>query len=493
MLFTTLCFLSTFNFSEVLASEEKEIIEGIYIDSVHIGTMTKEEANDAIVNYIEELKEKTITVEIEDESEQVSLGELGFTNREHDFIEQAINIGETGNLINRYKEIKEVSHNNLMFSLEYIFDENLFNEFAETKLSAYNIPAQNASLKREGGKFVYFEHVVGRSVVVEETIKSIEKAVNENWNKDNFSISAVISFEEPKYKRDMVEKVDSNLGSFTTNYSNSSSSRAANLDNGAKLINNTVLYPGEEFNAYELLAPFSTSNGYSVGGAYSNGMLVDSIGGGACQVTTTIYNAALYAEMDITERAAHSMTVSYVDLSRDAAIAGTYKNLRFINNTEYPVLIQSYTKNRNITFTIWGHETRPANRTVKYETVVLSKKNPPEDKITKDPTKPTSYKQTTQSSYTGYVAELYKIVYEDGKQVSRERVNKSSYMAAPRYVTIGTMEETKPEPTEAPDPTKPAETAASEAETAASEPATPEPAGTEPATPEPVQEVDPAA
>ena len=450
--FVAVCIMSVLSFNNVSAREEIEINDGVYIDSVHIGGMTREEANEAVDKYVDDLKTTTITLEVEENSEQVTLDKLGFAYKEHDYIEQATSIGESGNLLKRYKEMKDIAHNNLIFQLEYSLDSNLIKDFVETKLSAYDIEAKNASLKREGGEFVYSDHTVGRHVQVEETIELVKESIHVNWDKENITLGAVVLQDEPEFTRDIVEKVDSVLGTYTTSFSSSSSSRAANLSHGAKLVNNTVLYPGDEFNAYDILAPFTISNGYSVGGAYENGMLVDSIGGGACQVTTTLYNSAIYAELDITERSAHSMTVSYVDLARDAAIAGTYKNLRFVNNTDYPILVQGYTKNRNITFTIWGHETRPENRKIEYKTVVLSQKNPPADVVTEDPTLPITYNKSTQSPHTGYVAELYKIVYEGGKEVSREVVNKSSYMASPRYVTIGTMPEPTPEPTPTPDP-----------------------------------------
>lgn len=454
ILFMALCVFSILRLSykDVFAMEEKTLKDGVYIDSVHVGGMTVEEAKKAVNNYIEEMKTKTITIEIEEDTEEVSLSNLGLDNEDIGFIEETIQIGETGNVIRRYKEIKDVAHNNLVYTLEFNVDNRSVREFVETKLSTHDIPSKNASLKREGGNFVYSDHEIGRYIEVDDTIKLIEDAVSNEWDKDDIKLVAAVSPDEPEITRDMVEKVDSRLGSYTTNYSSSSSSRAANQTNGAKLINNTVLYPGEEFSAYEKLTPFSIANGYSVGGAYVQGKVVDSIGGGACQVTTTLYNAALYAELEITERAAHSMTVSYVDLARDAAIAGTYKNLKFKNNTEYPVLIQGFTKGRNITFTIWGHETRPENRKVAFETVVLSTRKPPKDKVKEDDTQLESYEETTQSARTGYVAELYKIVSADGKQVSRERVNKSSYMASPRYVTVGTMPEPSPTPTPTPTP-----------------------------------------
>lgn len=451
IIFMGLCFFSLLSYKDVSAMEERTLKDGVYIDSVHLGGMTAEEAKEAVNDYVEELKSKTITIKIEEDTEEVSLGDLGLENEDIDFIEETMQIGKTGNVIRRYKEIKDVAHNNLVYTLEFNIDNRTVREFVETKLSTYDIPSKNASLKREGGKFVYSDHEIGRTIEVDDTIKLIKDAVSNEWNKEDIKLAAVVSSEEPEITRDMVEKVDSKLGSFTTNYSSSSSSRAANQTNGAKLINNTILYPGEEFSAYEKLAPFSASNGYLVGGAYVQGKLVDSIGGGACQVTTTLYNAALYAELEITERSEHSMTVSYVDLARDAAIAGTYKNLKFKNNTEYPILIQGYTKGRNITFTVWGNETRPDNRKVAFETVVVSSKNPPNDVVEEDDTKPETYEKTTQSAHKGYVAELYKIVTVDGKQVSRERVNRSSYMASPRYVTVGTMPEPSPTPEITPD------------------------------------------
>ena len=109
-------------------------------------------------------------------------------------------------------------------------------------------------------------------------------------------------------------------------------------------------------------------SGYAMAGSYLNGEVVDSMGGGICQVSTTLYNAVLRAELNVTERSPHSMTVHYVDLSEDAAIAGTYKDLKFVNSTEYPIYIEGYTtSDKKITFNIYGKETRDKNRTISFE------------------------------------------------------------------------------------------------------------------------------
>ena len=437
-----ICFFSTMIVSKVSTAQEDETIsQGIYIDSIHVGGMTEKQAKDAVQDYMNDLKSKTVTVNIEDKSETVSLKELGYSQEDNDFIEQAIKVGKEGNLIKRYKDLKDVQVDNLVYNLTFKTDDKKIKEFLKTKCSIYDVEPLNATVRRENGTFVYTDEVIGKKLEVQETLSTIKSALSDGWNQEDIIITGKVVEDRPQYTREMVERVDSILGSYSTTYTTSSSDRAGNLANGAKLINNTILYPGDEFSAYEKLTPFTPENGYYAAGSYLNGKVVDSIGGGACQVTTTLYNAVLESELEVTERASHSMSIGYVDLSRDAAIAGTWKNLKFKNNTDAPVLIQAYTQGRTITFNIWGEETRDtANRRVKYETVILSETQPGPDVVTKDPTKPTTYEVTTQSAHIGYVAELYKVIYENGVEVSRTRINRSYYNASPRYVTIGTME-----------------------------------------------------
>ncbi len=443
-----LCLSSVFISGKVYAeSEDEVIIKGVYIDSIHIGGMTVEEAKQTVQVYVDGLKEKKITVNVDNNQESITLGDLDYHVVDNNYVEQVLGVGKDGNLIKRYKELKDVEENNLVFHLEYTLNEEKIKEFVEDKLSAYNVPALNASVLRENGVFKYTDEVIGRKVDVEDTIETIRLAITEGWEQQNLTLQAVVLDDMPEVATEIVKNCNALLATFSTTYATSSADRAGNLDNGAKLINNTVLYPGDVFSAYEKLTPFTVENGYFQAGAYANGKVIDSIGGGACQVTTTLYNAVLLSELEVVERFAHSMTISYVDLSRDAAIAGTWKDLKFKNNTESAVLIEAITSGRTITFNIWGNETRDTvNRKIAFETVVLDQKAPGEDVVTEDPTKPTTYQVTTQSAHIGYTTELYKIVYENGIEVSRTRINKSVYNSSPKYVTVGTMEVEPEEP-----------------------------------------------
>ena len=117
--------------------------------------------------------------------------------------------------------------------------------------------------------------------------------------------------------------------------------RKQNVAVGAEKINGTLVQPGEEFSVEAVVVPFDAENGYALAASYEMGKVVDSYGGGICQVSTTLYVAVLKAELEVTERYSHSMIVHYVDPSMDAAIAEGLKDLKFINNTDAPIYIEA--------------------------------------------------------------------------------------------------------------------------------------------------------
>lgn len=431
--------------SMALAAEhETTIVSGVFIDTINISGMTGEQAQEAVDALVAELQDKRIAIIVGDEVVYSSMKDLGYRCEPNNYVEQALGLATQGNMVKRYKDTKDIENGNIIYPLSFTYDEKKLRKLVEEKVTLYNIEPVNATFSRENGKFVYIDHKVGSKVDVDRTVEQVKNSL-ENWNRMDIVVNAVMVEDMPVFTKEILESCNTVLGEFTTEYKDSAEGRAANLANGARLINNTVLLPGEEFSALDSLLPFSEGNGYYVANSYSNGMIVESVGGGACQVTTTLYNAVLFAELNIVERSAHSMTVSYVPLSMDAAVAEYSKNFRFSNNQDYPILIEAFSKDRIITFRIWGHETRDTSRRKLEFVSVTTKEIQPsaKDIITKDPTRPTTYRKVTQKARMGYKSELYKVVYEEGKEVERVLINRSSYAAAPNHITIGTKKDTK--------------------------------------------------
>ena len=355
-----------------------------------------------------------------------------------EILEEAANFGRDGDILRCYKELKDLEFNNKVYNIGFDFDKNKIKSLIEENAEQYNQEAVNASLvKTETG----FQVTEGQSGMVVDTAASADAVYDYlagEWDGTECDVDLVISVDEPAGTAEDLAKVKDVLGTFTTSFSTSGGSRSANVSNGCSLINGTTLYPGEEFSTYEAVAPFSQANGYYMAGSYLNGQVVDSLGGGICQVSTTLYNAVLLSELEVTERYNHSMIVTYVDPSADAAIAeSSGKDFKFVNNTEYPVYIEgSTTPDKQITFTIYGVETRDSNREISYESVVLERINPDTEVIHADASRPVGY-CSVQSAHIGYKAQLWKVVRENGVEVSREQVNSSSYMKAPRSATVG--------------------------------------------------------
>ena len=196
------------------------------------------------------------------------------------------------------------------------------------------------------------------------------------------------------------------LGSFYTYFNSGEVGRNNNIRRAADLINNLTLLPGQSFSMNESIGPVALDNGYYIALVIANGEFVEGIGGGVCQVATTLYMAVLHAELEILQRRAHSRMVGYVPGAFDAVLATPYLDLRFRNDQATPITIETIFDYRNsrLTINILGQETRPAGRTISFESVHAAEND----------------------RYVSY--HLYKLVNYNGA-FTRIRINISTYRA----------------------------------------------------------------
>lgn len=421
------------------AQSAETIKNGIFAGDIDLSGMSTEEATRAVEAYVEGLESTEITLLAAADTEVVvTAGELGVFWANPELVDEAAEVGSRGNVIERYKLLKDLEKEKLVFPVEISFDLQAISDLLLERCVQYDVKAEDATLVRENGEFRVVGGRTGYALDVETSVDRVSERLMKDWDGQPCTIALDVEVEEPRGKAEDLAQVKDVLGTFTTSYSSSGSNRSANVANGCALINGTLLYPGDEFSTYESVAPFSQANGYYMAGSYMNGKVVDSLGGGICQVSTTLYNAVLLAELEVTERNNHSMIVTYVEPSADAAIAeSSGKDFKFVNNLDYPVYIEGFTQNKRITFTIYGRETRDAGREIRYESKVLEVNNPPADMLYADASKPLGY-VVWDSAHVGYKAQLWKVVLENGTEVSRTQVNSSSYKMVPRSATVGT-------------------------------------------------------
>lgn len=420
-------------------SEDKTILEGIYMDQIDLSGMTVEEATNTVNAFVDELKQRVVTFGAVDEHYvAITVGDLSLNWTNPEVLEEAAGLGKQGNVVQRYKAIQDLKHGKKIYPLTLSVDKDIIRTVMLEQCAEYDIPAVNTSLQREGEGFIVVEGQTGLSTNIEETVTKTYDYLTNGWNYQDASIDVVVDVTQPKGSAEELAVVKDVLGTFTTSYSTSGQARRANVENGTRLINGITLYPGDEFSTYNSVKPFTEANGYFPAGSYLNGKVVDSIGGGICQVSTTLYNAVLLSELEVTERHNHSMIVSYVEPSMDAAIAESAgKDFKFKNNLNHPIYIEGTTQNRKVTFTIYGLEERSQDHKVKYESEVLKVTQPDSEIIVQNAGMPIG-SVVVESAHIGYVAQLWRVIEENGQEISREVINKSNYKVSPRSATVGT-------------------------------------------------------
>ena len=418
-------------------ADEKDVIPNtVYIGDIDVSGMTASEAERALASYTDSLKNTVFTLTTGDKSIQVSAEDMGLEIANPEVIEEALNLGKAGNLISRYKDKKELEREPKRFEIAFGSNEDKITTLLGVNTENLNQEAVNCGLSRENGAFTITEGADGIDVDVEGSVEAIQNYLANEWTGSNATIELSTVVTKPQGSREELSRVKDVLGSFHTDYSSSAAGRAKNVQNGAEKINGSVIYPGEQFSVYEAVSPFDAENGYELAGSYENGTTVQTYGGGICQVSTTLYNAVILSELQVDERYNHSMIVTYVQPSMDAAIAGTAKDLKFTNSTDAPIYIEGYTSGGQIYFTIYGEESRPSNRKVTFESETISKTEPGVT-LQADGGHGIGYFATLTSSHTGYTARLWKVVTVDGVEESRTEFNSSRYNPSNRVLAVG--------------------------------------------------------
>ena len=422
------------------AAGDRVIPRGIYIGPVDVGGMTADQAKTAVGAFLEDAGGVRLSLkDDEGEAQGVTPRAMGLSWKNPEIVQEAFNYGKRGNAVRRYKELKDLEHHMKHLDLEVTLDEKLVREWLEENAERYEQKAVNYELHRQNGAFVITNGNRGSELDKEESLKRIMSKVSEDWDFGPADIELAIVVQEPMGSKEELESVKDILGTYTTSYRSSGGARSANVENGCRLINDTTVYPGQEFSVLSAITPFTEGNGYQLAASYQNGQVVDSLGGGICQVSTTLYNAVLLAELAVKERHNHSMIVTYVSPSADAAIAeSTNKDFKFVNDLDTPIYIEGITdSDKRITFNIYGKETRDPGHKVSFESETLEKIMPEGDVINANASLPAGEVQI-QSAHIGYRAQLWKIVTENGVQVSRDVINSSNYKMVPRIATVGT-------------------------------------------------------
>lgn len=296
-------------------------------------------------------------------------------------------------------------------TVDFLWNEEYVTERMRLLERMVECDRKNATVRWKDGRIEVEESHKGFCLSLEEwqqaagqMAKEMEERLQNGWQKETIlRLTGKGTVLLPEVTTDRAKSCDTVIGTFATSYAGAGTGRRQNIENGARKLHNIVILPGEEFSVAEALLPFTEGNGYAPGGTYIDGVLAESIGGGVCQLSTTLYNALLYTKLDITRRSSHSMPVGYIPLGRDAAIAGDYKDLRFKNTTKVPVLLLCEATGKEVKVTLYGQE-GAGRENVTFESIVTEEKG------------------------TGTLVETYRIETGGEGEKVREKISEDRYI-----------------------------------------------------------------
>ena len=406
----------------LLMLNKNTIYPETYIDGINVSNLTRDEAIITIKNeYENQLENLKFNLVYEDYRRQLNYRDLGYTYSYEKAVEKAYNLGRQGSIIRRIGEIYWSRKQAVIISLESDYEEKLLNAIIDDVASGISRQAQDATILRQDGKFHITKEKDGLEVDKELLKDRIAKGF-ESFSQENIAIPLVST--APQITEERLQTIKEVIGEFSTVFNLQAVGRSKNISIAAGKINSTVLMPQEEFSFNQRTGPTGMAQGYQEAPVILKGELVPGIGGGVCQVSTTLYNAAVRANLDITTRRNHSLTVAYVPLGHDAAVAYDQLDLRFKNNFKTPIYIESFVSGNRIHARIYGQKKDKVKINLISEVLEVIE---PQTEIIKDPNLLYGETKVERDAKKGYRVSTYKVYYENGREIKREHISKDYY------------------------------------------------------------------
>ena len=475
-----------------------KIINRVYIGDINVSNLSQEEAKEKIETWYKETALSNIELTYNELSENITIEQFDASINIDELIKKACQIGKSGNIIKDNYEIlfTLLFKNKIELNIQ-LNDENIDKKIEEIngklpdslQKSNYYIEKDNLIIKKgkrgiqinseelkkqlkevikkeENRKIIIpVNEIIPEEINIEKIYNEIKKdaqnayisqeplEVHSHVNGVDFAISleeAKNILEEQKEEyiiplKITIPEITLNdlgkeafpqiLGTFSTTYNTSNQNRITNLKLASEKIDGTIILPGETFSYNKVVGERTIAKGYKEAAVYAGGKVVDGIGGGICQLSSTLYNSVLYANLEITSRSNHRFLTSYVTAGRDATVSWGTIDFCFKNTRSYPIKITSEVKNGVVTTSIYGIKEEK-----EYEVVIESKVTeviPYSTKYVKDSTLKEDEEEIVQYGANGAKSETYKIVKYNGIVVSREQISSDIYSPLERIVKRG--------------------------------------------------------
>lgn len=418
------------------------IARNVTIEGVAVAGLTPEEAVSRVMaEWVRHLPQE-IGLAAGSDKWMLSPQELGSKLLLQQAGAQAMQVGRRGGLLERTRERLVTWWQTHQVRVECAIDEAKLTERLVELTQEVDRQPQNATVKVEGDEVTPIAGKKGRRLDLERTKQVLLAALQDPTTS---LVPLVVEEQAPTITVDDLKHFDTVLASYTTRYNTGQKNRSHNIELAVKALDRTVVKPGEVFSLNEVLGPRQPEFGYKDAVTFIRGEISSSSGGGVCQISSTVYNGALLANMEMIRRSHHSMPVHYVPMGRDATVFYGQIDLQFKNSLTHPVLILASAAKGELTVEFLGyHEDDYEVEILRSGVSVL----PFETKETEDPELEEGKREVDKKGRKGYRVTVTRVVKKDGEEVGRQRLHTDTYRPQAEEVRVGAKgkEEALPEP-----------------------------------------------
>ena len=306
--------------------------------------------------------------------------------------------------------------------------KNSISQELEELAKEWDVPSKISTLDHydnQKGQFVFREGCAGSRIDRDQLANDILAAIHEN------RMDAVVEVqshkEAPSISCDEVKASYKTLVTFTTETTDNDK-RNTNVRLAAEALNGTIVQPGEEFSFNSVVGQRTAEKGYQEAAAYNSGAVVQELGGGVCQISSTLYRVVFQSGMEVTFRRSHTFEPNYVTPGQDAAISWEQPDFRFVNTSDKPIGILASYADRKATVSIFGVPVLEDGVVWDLASEKVEEIDPPEPEYVEDPTLATGTENTIKAATKGSRWDTYKVVYKDGQEVERTLDHSKTYL-----------------------------------------------------------------
>ena len=335
--------------------DNDKIAKNMYINDIDVSDMEIDEAREALSK---EFKLKDLVFSYDGKKYTIDSEKVDLSYDIEDVVKEAYDYTRGGsyleNLTN-YLKLKEKRVDKTI-TVEYN-NEKMVKELGLLS-EKINKEPKSAEISVDGGHIKVTKSVDGKKVNIDENLKLVKKSIDKS---DKTPIKLSVETTKPEYTTEELSKIDTKLGEYKTEFASSNDKRIHNIKKAAEATDKIILESGEQFSYNNLTGKTNAENGYQDAKVMINGELVESPGGGVCQTSSTIFNAAVLAGMKIDVVKNHSASLKYVPIGRDATVTDSGQDFKFTNAYENAVYIRNYIEGKSIKTVIYGSKNDKKN------------------------------------------------------------------------------------------------------------------------------------